>query len=98
VEWRGPAVALLAHDRGKNFDKAIRRRTVLPVLSTLLVRLWRSHRPGLLVAPAVAAVAYAVLLIWPISDLIATHDVGTIAAPMRAMQVGGDIYVGCWSP
>jgi uncharacterized protein YjbI with pentapeptide repeats len=57
------------------------------VLSTLFVRLWRSHRPGLLAALAVAAIAYAVLLIWPISDLIAAHDVGTIAAPTRAMQL-----------
>jgi hypothetical protein len=73
--------------RGRGFGKATRPRTVLPVLSTLVVRLWRSHRPGLLAALVVAAIAYAVLLIWPITELIAAHDVGTIAAPMRTTHL-----------
>jgi uncharacterized protein YjbI with pentapeptide repeats len=34
-----------------------------------------------------AAVAYAVVLIWPISDLIAAHDVGAIAGPQRAAHL-----------
>ena len=73
--------------KGNGFDTAIRRRTVLLVCSTHFARLWRSHRPALLAGLAVAVIAYAVLLIWPFSDLIAAHDVGTIAVPMRAMHL-----------
>jgi hypothetical protein len=41
-----------------------------------------------LVAGAVAgAVVIAAALLWPITDLIAAHDVGLIAGPQRAMQL-----------
>jgi hypothetical protein len=53
----------------------------------MLARLWHSHRAALVAVLAVAAIGYGVVLIWPISDLIAAHDVGTIASPARAMQL-----------
>jgi len=38
-------------------------------------------------ALAVVAIAYAVVLIWPISDLIAAHDIGTISGTQRAVHL-----------
>jgi hypothetical protein len=49
---------------------------------------WRTHRHAALVAGAVAgAVLIAAALIWPITDLIAGHDVGRLAGPQRAVQL-----------
>ena len=59
----------------------------MPVLSILFARWWPRNRRSALIAAAVVAIAYAVVLIWPISDLIAAHDVGTIAGPQRAMHL-----------
>jgi uncharacterized protein YjbI with pentapeptide repeats len=53
------------------------------VLSTLFTRLWLDRRARIVIAAATAA--YAVILIWPISDLIAAHDVGTIGGQQRAV-------------
>lgn len=55
--------------------------------SELLARLWSSHRIGLLAAAMVAATATVVALIWPITDLIAAHDVGLITGSTRAVQL-----------
>jgi Pentapeptide repeats (8 copies) len=52
-----------------------------------LAGLWRTHREVVLVACAIAAVALAVVVIWPITDLIAAHDVGTITGPLRALRL-----------
>ena len=47
---------------------------------------WWSERP--LVAAVVTFLAAAIIaLIWPVTDLIAAHDVGTIAGPQRAMHL-----------
>jgi len=49
---------------------------------------WRSHRGAVLVAGGVvAALAIGGAFIWPITDLIAAHDVGLIAGPQRAVQL-----------
>jgi uncharacterized protein YjbI with pentapeptide repeats len=46
---------------------------------------WRTHRSAVLVAAVVAgAVVVAAVFIWPVTDLIAAHDVGQIAGPLRA--------------
>jgi Pentapeptide repeats (8 copies) len=46
---------------------------------------WRTHRSAALAAAAVAgAVVIATAFIWPITDLIAAHDVGRIASRLRA--------------
>jgi len=47
---------------------------------------WRKvvDRFGLLIGTAAIVVAGVYVVFWPISDLIATHDVGTITGPLRA--------------
>lgn len=53
-----------------------------------LAEWWRSHRGAVLVAGVVvAALAVAAAFIWPITDLIAAHDVGQIVGPHRATQL-----------
>jgi Pentapeptide repeats (8 copies) len=54
------------------------------VVSRWLEKVWRDH-PLIVVAAAIVAVlAAAVALIWPVTDLIASHDVGLITGPKRA--------------
>ena len=60
---------------------------MLPVMSGLLVRLWRSHPGSVLAITAVVAVAITVALVWPITDLIAVHDAGLITGTQRASQL-----------
>jgi hypothetical protein len=52
-----------------------------------LARLWLWHRATVLAAIAVAAVALIFALVWPITDLIAQHDVGSVAGSERAIQL-----------
>jgi hypothetical protein len=59
----------------------------MPVMSRL-AGWWRAHRGAALVAAAVAgAIVIAAAFIWPITDLIAAHDVGRIAGPQRATHL-----------
>jgi hypothetical protein len=46
---------------------------------------WR--RLGVMVGVAVAVAAVIVVLFWPITDLIAAHDVGQITGPARALRL-----------
>jgi hypothetical protein len=48
------------------------------------IDLWRRHPYWIVAAGAVLALAVIVALIWPVTDLIAAHDVGLIAAAERA--------------
>ena len=52
-----------------------------------LARMSRTHRATALVVCVVAAVALVVAVIWPFTDLIAAHDVGTITGPSRAFHL-----------
>jgi hypothetical protein len=53
-----------------------------------IARWWRIHRGAVLaVGAVVAALAIAGAFIWPITDLIAAHDVGRIAGAQRATQL-----------
>jgi hypothetical protein len=46
------------------------------------------------VALAVVAVAVIVALFWPISDLIAAHDVGRVSGSLRALRLlGGGVFL-----
>jgi uncharacterized protein YjbI with pentapeptide repeats len=47
-------------------------------------RLWRKHRGVVVGVLAIAAVALVIALIWPVTDLIAAHDVGLVAGLPRA--------------
>lgn len=49
--------------------------------------LWRTHRVAVLVVCALAAAAIAGAFIWPVTDLIAAHDVGTVSGPLRASSL-----------
>ena len=55
--------------------------SVLPRWST---KLWHDHPVWVLAGGAVLALAVIIELIWPITDLIAAHDVGLIASRNRA--------------
>ena len=48
-------------------------------VTSWLAGLWRTHRGAVIVACALAAAAIAGAFIWPITDLVAAHDVGTVA-------------------
>jgi hypothetical protein len=53
-----------------------------------LARWWRTNRAVALVTGAVAAaLVIAGAFIWPITDLIAAHDMGRIVGPARAVQL-----------
>ena len=53
-----------------------------------LAEWWRTHRGAVLIAGAViAALGIAAALIWPITDLIAAHDVGRLVGPQGAAQL-----------
>ena len=60
--------------------------TVLPVMSRL-AKLWQDHPIAVLTVCVLLATALAVALIWPITDLIAAHDVGLTFGARRATQL-----------
>jgi uncharacterized membrane protein len=49
--------------------------------------LWRRHRSLVLIASALMAIAGATAIVWPITDLIAAHDVGAVVDAQRAQQL-----------
>jgi len=49
-----------------------------------LKRSWRDHAAAVIAALAVVVATAAIALVWPVTDLIATHDVGLITGPKRA--------------
>ena len=49
-----------------------------------LKALWGAHPLVVVAIAAVVAVAVSIALIWPVTDLIAAHDVGLISGPKRA--------------
>jgi hypothetical protein len=66
-----------------------RRRSSTPYCLAVILRLsglWRSHRAVVLISGVFAAVGLAITVIWPITDLIASHDVGVMANPQRALS------------
>lgn len=64
-----------------------RGSTVLAVSTGLFARLWLSHRVLVVTGMALIAVAAATALIWPLSDLIAAHDVGSLPVRERATHL-----------
>jgi uncharacterized protein YjbI with pentapeptide repeats len=56
------------------------------VISRLAV-LWHAHRAAVLIVGALAAAALVGAFIWPITDLIAAHDVGLVAPAQRAVHL-----------
>lgn len=50
-------------------------------------RLWRNRRSVVVAVAVLAAIALAVAVIWPFTDLIAAHDVGTITGSQRALHL-----------
>ena len=52
----------------------------------VLKRLW-NKRTVIVAAAVVVAASVIVALIWPVTDLIAAHDVGVITGPPRAVQL-----------
>jgi hypothetical protein len=54
------------------------------VVLARLEKLWNAHPPVVIAGVAFIAFALAVALIWPITDLIAAHDVGLITGSKRA--------------
>jgi hypothetical protein len=53
-------------------------------MSARLEKFWNDHRLVVVAGVTVIALALAVALIWPITDLIAAHDVGLITGSKRA--------------
>lgn len=49
-----------------------------------LKRAWNKHAAAVIAALAVAVAAAAIALVWPVTDLIAAHDVGLITGPKQA--------------
>jgi hypothetical protein len=54
------------------------------VVPRWLKALWDAHPLVVVADVAVAALAVSVALIWPVTDLIAAHDVGLTTGPKRA--------------
>jgi hypothetical protein len=52
----------------------------------VLKRLW-NKRTVVVAAAAVVAAAVIIALVWPVTDLIAAHDVGVITGASRAVQL-----------
>src|ERR1035438_6617719 len=48
---------------------------------------WSSYRSLTLAVSVLIALVVALVLVWPITDLIATHDVGLIVGPQRAVRL-----------
>ena len=59
----------------------VQSRSVVP---TWLKKLWNAHPLVVVASVTVIALALAVALIWPITDLISAHDVGLITGSKRA--------------
>ena len=53
-------------------------------MKSRLATLWRTHRAAVLILYALAVAALIGAFIWPITDLIAAHDVGTITGALQA--------------
>jgi hypothetical protein len=53
------------------------------VLPGWLNRLWHDHPVAVLAGVAILALAVVVALIWPITDVIAAHDVGSVTGAKR---------------
>lgn len=66
----------------------------LNVVPTWLRKLWNAHPSVVVAGVVVVALAVSVALIWPITDLIAAHDVGLITGPKRAE----DLRSESWPP
>jgi uncharacterized protein YjbI with pentapeptide repeats len=62
-------------------EPGVRHPNVVP---RWLNTLWHAHPLVVLAGVAIVALAVSVALIWPVTDLIAAHDVGLIADPKRA--------------
>jgi uncharacterized protein YjbI with pentapeptide repeats len=56
----------------------------LNVAPRWLKALWGAHPLVVLTGLAIVALAVSVALIWPVTDLIAAHDVGLLVGPKRA--------------
>ena len=61
--------------------------SVVSMMPTWLKNLWHTQRLWALLAIAVLVVAVGVALFWPVTDLIAAHDVGRIPSPQRAAHL-----------
>jgi uncharacterized protein YjbI with pentapeptide repeats len=57
--------------------------SVVPAWPAWLKKLWNTHPLGVVAGVTVIALALAVALIWPITDLIGAHDVGLITGSKR---------------
>jgi hypothetical protein len=62
-------------------ERGVEHRSVVPYW---LRALWDAHPLVVVTIAAVAVVAAGVALIWPVTDLIAAHDVGLITGSKRA--------------
>jgi uncharacterized protein YjbI with pentapeptide repeats len=62
-------------------EQGVSQRNVVPVW---LKSLWDTHPLVVVAGLVVAGLAVSVALVWPITDLIAAHDVGLIIGPKRA--------------
>jgi hypothetical protein len=49
--------------------------------------LWRRHRALVLIGSAFIGITAAAAIVWPITDLLAAHDVGATAGAQRARQL-----------
>jgi hypothetical protein len=54
---------------------------------TWSARLWDAHRRALLAGLGIGLLVLAGALVWPVTDLIAAHDVGTITGQQRALHL-----------
>jgi Pentapeptide repeats (8 copies) len=52
-----------------------------------LAGLWRTHRAAVLIIGGLAAVLMIVALFWPVTDVMAAHDVDPVAASQRAAHL-----------
>jgi uncharacterized protein YjbI with pentapeptide repeats len=77
----GYAAGLRSSSMANGGEKGVQNPTVVP---RWLRTLWDAHPLVVVACVAVVALAVAVALIWPVTDLIAAHDVGVITGPKRA--------------
>lgn len=49
--------------------------------------MWLAHKPLILAVSAAGVAAVIVALVWPVTDLLAAHDVGRITGPQRAVHL-----------
>jgi len=79
----------LASGRGRRSPGPRRVRRVLAgrLIWEMRKLVLRVRRYGPMALLVVAAVAVALGLLWPLTDLIAAHDVGLIAGPQRALHL-----------